>query len=261
MTHNAPSVLVDVDGAVTTVTLNRPSKLNALNDALIEELSIALDNIVEGTRAVVLRGAGRAFSSGHDLTEDHERTAQFHTARRAAEDLQQLTRLMRACPAPIVGSIHGYAIGAGAEIALSCDLIVAAEDTIFHFPETSVGLVVTNGFTSALPRTVGRSRAKEIFLLAERFTAAEAQQWGLVNRVVPADELEKAVTDLTNRVTAQAPIAVTLAKRLVDEGFESDPEATLQREVQATIFADRTEDAAEAKAAFADHREPVFHGR
>lgn len=255
------AVVVDQVDGVLTVTLNRPAKLNALNDEIVEGLCRAFDTIDPEVRAVVLKGAGRAFSSGHDLTEDLERETGFHTARRSAEDLQQLTRLMRRCPAPIVGRIQGYAIGAGAEIALSCDLVVAAEDAVFQFPEVSVGLIVTNGFTSALPRTLGRSLAKEIFILGERFTGADAYRWGLVNRVVAPDQLDGAVADIIARIRRQAPIAVTFAKRLVDQGFESDPEAALAREVQAAIIADRTDDASEAKRAFAESRQPKFVGR
>lgn len=258
----APSLKVSEDDHVVTITLNRPERLNALNDALVESLANTLAAIPSDARVVVLRGAGRAFSSGHDLKAASEKGSGTRlSARRAAEDLQQITRLMRACHAPIVGAIHGYAVGAGAEIALSCDIIVAARSTQFQFPETSIGLVVTNGFTSILPRTVGPARAKEILLMAERFSADQALAWGLVNRVCPDGELDTVTAQVVQRIKQNAPIALRIAKRLVDEGLERDIDLTMSREVQATIEAEMTQDAQEATAAFIDRRQPKFVGR
>jgi 2-(1,2-epoxy-1,2-dihydrophenyl)acetyl-CoA isomerase len=251
---SGPEVVVDASADVTTITLNRPERLNALNEALLDALGEAIEAAGGSSRVVVLRGAGRAFSSGHDLTqavpddpdEVRQATERFHT----------ITRWLRQSPAPVVAQVHGYAIGGGAEIALTCDFVVAAASTVFRFTETAVGLVVTNGFTELLPRTAGPTVAKEIIMLGEPFDAAQARAWGLVTRVAEDDALDEETARVVGGLLSKSPNALRLAKQLIDSS--SDVAGAMQRETRASVEASLHDDAREAKAAFAENRPPRF---
>lgn len=260
-----PPVLVDRADAILTITLNRPERLNALNHHLLEAFDAAFEEVGDDVCVVVIRGAGRAFSSGHDLKQAAEddrsgrETADDLAA--GAERLHEITRRIRACPVPVVSQVHGYAIGGGAEIALSADLVVAARSAIFRFTETAVGLVVTNGFTAVLPRTAGPVIAKAIIMLGEPFDGEQARDWGLVNRAVAEGELKGAVDVVTRLLLEKAPTALRLAKRLLDQGSEGTFADAMRRETEASVEAGLSEDAREAAAAFAENRAPRFTGR
>ena len=248
------AVLVDTSADVTTITLNRPERLNALNEAMLEELGEAIEAAGQRSRVVVLRGAGRAFSAGHDLTQPVPEDAD--EVRQATERFHTITRWLRQSPAPVVAQVHGYAIGGGAEIALTCDLVVAAASTIFRFTETAVGLVVTNGFTQLLPTTAGPTVAKEIIMLGEPFDAAQARAWGLVTRVADDDALEAETARVVDLLLSKSPNALRLAKQLIDGS--SDVSSAMQRETRASVEASLHDDAREAKDAFAENRPPRF---
>jgi len=241
------------EGDVVHLTLNRPERLNALSSELVRRLGEELSCIGDATRAVVLRGNGRAFSAGHDLKDAAEQGDRSEAdLRDSVERMQDVTRALRACPAPVIGVIHGYAVGAGCEIALCCDLVVASDEAQFGFPETGVALIVTNGVTATLPRTVGQARAKELILLGEFITAQQAHGLGLVNRVVTADELEATVDEWIARLRTRGALAVTLSKRLIDNGMASDIATILDAESTASVEAEKSADAANAVRAFAD---------
>jgi enoyl-CoA hydratase/carnithine racemase len=250
------TVLVDGDADVTTITLNRPERLNALNSQLLEELAEAITLAGGRSRVVVLRGAGRAFSSGHDLKQPM--LSDPDDVRRATESLQSITRRLRRSPAPVIAQVHGYAIGGGAEIALTCDLVVAAASTTFRFTETAVGLVVTNGFTDLLPKTAGPTIAKEVIMLGEPFDGAQARAWGLVTKVADDDELEDETARLVEVLLSKSPNALRLAKRLINGGSDGSVRAAMERETRASVEASLSEDAREAAAAFAENRTPHF---
>lgn len=255
-------VLVETIDCVRTITLNRPERLNALNPELLDAFDAAFADLPSSARAVVLRGAGRAFSSGHDLRWSAEQsTKEPRSASElaaATERLHEITRRIRACPVPVVSRVHGHAIGGGAEIALSADLIVAGRSATFRFTETTVGLVVTNGFTGVLPRIAGPAIAKEIIMLGEPFDADRAQGWGLVNRVVPDDDLDDEVTRVIAILRTKSPNALRLAKGLIDRGWEGSLEDVMRRETAASVAASQSADAREAAAAFAEGRLPQF---
>jgi 2-(1,2-epoxy-1,2-dihydrophenyl)acetyl-CoA isomerase len=255
-------VLVETADGVRTITLNRPERLNALNPDLLDAFDAAFDGLPDDVRAVVLQGAGRAFSSGHDLkwSADEDRKGPKSEAELAAttDRLHEITRRIRACPVPVVSKVHGYAIGGGAEIALSADLIVAAESATFRFTETAVGLVVTNGFTAHLPRVAGSAVAKEIILLGEPFAATQARAWGLVNRAVPEGELDAEVGRVVASLREKSPNALQLAKNLLDQAWDGSIEEVMGRETRASVEAAMSDDAHEAAAAFAEGRPPRF---
>lgn len=255
-------VLVDDFSSVRTITLNRPERLNALNPDLLNAFDAAFEELPADTRAVVIRGAGRAFSSGHDLkwaAEEHMKGPKTEAELAAHTDgLHEITRRIHACPVPVIARVHGVAVGGGAEIALSADLIVAADAAAFRFTETAVGLVVTNGFTGVLPRTAGMAVAKEIIMLGEPFDAAQALEWGLVNRVVRGDRLDEEIGQMISLLRQKSPNALRLAKNLLDQGWEGGLEDAMRRETAASVEASMSSDAHEAAAAFVEGRFPRY---
>ncbi|MGB3014998.1 MAG: enoyl-CoA hydratase/isomerase family protein, partial [Candidatus Nanopelagicales bacterium] len=206
------------NGPVASVHLDRPNRLNAVVPALVDEILAAFERArADEVRAIVLAGRGRAFCAGHDLKEPAP-VEDEAAARQRLQRIQDVTRAIRSFPGPVIAAVHGYALGAGAEFALGCDLVVAGQDARFGFPEVGVGLSVTGGISALLPRTVGSVRAKELLFLGEHLSADDAYRLGLVNRVVPAGTQEQAAHELAQRLAAQPPAALALAKSLLDHG-------------------------------------------
>lgn len=233
------AVLYEIDDGVAVVTLNRPERLNAVAEPLVDGLLAAFDKIAHSdARAIVLTGAGRAFCAGHDLKEP----TSPGDPRARLERLQDVTRRLRAAPQPVIAAVGGYAIGAGAEFALGCDLILAADDAVFQFPEAGLGLSVTGGASRLLPRLVGVARAKELLLLGERIDAAAALSMGLINAVCLRDELQEHALMWARAVAAKPPHSVALAKRAIDAGVGL--ESALELEVSHALL---TDDAAAAE--------------
>lgn len=224
------------DGSVAVVHLARPERLNAVNAELTRELVAALERAgADGARALVLAGRGRAFCAGHDLKEEPAVETPIQTRARL-EEIQEVTRLVRRLPAPVIAAVHGYALGAGAEFALCCDVVVAAEDASFGFPEVSVGLSVTGGISKLLPQLVGWARAKELLLLGERVSGAEAAAMGLVARCVPTGEHESAALDLARRMAERPALSLSLAKQVLDGGLDSTVDGAMAREVEHALL-------------------------
>ncbi|WP_235834159.1 enoyl-CoA hydratase/isomerase family protein [Actinomadura logoneensis] len=233
-------VEVAFDGSVAVVRLNRPHRLNAVNPALVDGLLDALARCADaaGRRevgAVVLTGNGRAFCAGHDLKEPREQPTPL--AERL-DRLQEVTRRIRALPVPVIAAVRGHAVGAGAEFALGCDLVIAAEDAAFRFPEVGIGLSVTGGVSRLLPALVGPAKAKELVLLGEPVPAREAERIGLVNRVVPADGLLDATLAWARRLASQPPLATSLAKTALDEGTDGTLPSALALEIAHALVTD-----------------------
>lgn len=230
--------------------LDRPQRLNAVVPALVDGMLEGLQRAgSEGVGAVVLAGRGRAFCAGHDLKEPSP-VEDEPAARLRLQRIQDVTRAIRLLPVPVVAAVHGYALGAGAEFALGCDLVVAAEDARFGFPEVSVGLSVTGGISALLPQTVGLVRAKELLFLGEHLSAQDAHRLGLINRVVPAGSHEQAALDLARRLADQPPTALALAKSLLDDGINSTESVAFDREVDAAIETMTTGEAQVSARAF-----------
>lgn len=230
---------------IARIHLDRPARLNAVDVGLTRDLVAALRRASEdGARAVVLAGRGRAFCAGHDLKEElPEETVAATRAR--LEEIQEVTRLIRRSPAPVVAAVHGYALGAGCEFALACDLVVAADDAVFGFPEVGVGLSVTGGISRLLPALVGWARAKELLLLGEHVGADEAHRIGLVARRAPAGRHEEEALVLARRLADRPPVATALAKQTLDAGLDATLEECLVREVDHAVLTSLTgEDAA-----------------
>lgn len=225
----------DAGDGVRVITLHRPERLNAIVPALIEDLVAALHaaQADADVRALVLAGAGRAFCSGADLKDGSAHGGDAEATRRYVERIQDVTRAMLLGRLPVIGAVHGWAVGGGLEWVIDCDLVVAAEGTRFFFPELAWGLFVTGGVTALLPRIVGLQRARELILLGERFDAADAARWGLVHKVVPEAALMKEATTLARRIAALPPAGPTALRRALLPPAEL--EAALRIEAEATL--------------------------
>lgn len=226
-----------LDDGIAVIWLNRPERLNAVVAELVDDLLEALDAAAHSdARAVVLAGRGRAFCAGHDLKEPTPEG----DSRPRLDRLQDVTRRLRGLRQPVIAAVHGYAIGAGAEFALGCDLILAAEDAVFAFPEVSLGLSVTGAASRLLPLLVGPVKAKELLLLGERFSGTRAHELGLVNAAVPADELMDTALDWASRIAAHPAAAATMAKRALDSGIDSSLESALEVEVGHALITEHS---------------------
>ncbi|MBU8830707.1 enoyl-CoA hydratase/isomerase family protein [Mycolicibacterium goodii] len=236
------------EGSTAVMTLNRPGSLNAVNHALASAMFESLHALrLDPPSAVIIRGAGRAFCAGYDLKQavtggdSQTRAAQINL-------LQDVAGLQASLPFPVIAQVQGYAVGAGCELALGCDLIVASDDATFGFPEVSVGLAVTGGVTHLLPNRVGHARAAELLFLAQNFSAQEALEMGLINRVVPREQLEAATTDLATALAGMSATALAAAKQALRTAVSSS--ACLPLEAALAIACQESADSKEAAKNF-----------
>jgi 2-(1,2-epoxy-1,2-dihydrophenyl)acetyl-CoA isomerase len=245
---------------VVTLTLNRPERKNAMNAAMFAELLAAFREIDESPtdRVLVITGAGDAFCSGADLaargSDPRHPLARLHHVADIAMALHRLTR-------PAIAKVNGVAVGAGMNLALGCDLIVASEHARFSEIFVRRGLSIDFGGSWLLPRLIGMHRAKELALLGDIISAKEAAELGLVNRVVPAGQLDAFVADWAGRLAAGPPLALSMTKRLLGNAFAVSMDEALEAEGLAQTVNSGSEDTAEAIRAFLEKREPTFKGR
>jgi enoyl-CoA hydratase/carnithine racemase len=254
-------VRVEVAGRVATVTLDRPEALNAISTELAQDLAAAVEPLGVDPRvgAVVLTGAGeRAFCVGADLKQRAGFDDQGWFVQREA--FRRGFAAVRRCPLPTVAAVAGFALGGGTELAISCDLVVAAGDATFGLPEVRLGLVPAGGGTQLLVRRVGRSAARDLVLTGRRVTAAEALALGLADRVVPAAEVLAAATALAAELAGNAPTAVRMAKWALEVGADLPLEAALEIEDQAWRRAVLSDERREGIAAWMEKREPDWLG-
>lgn len=269
MTDSAPRIHARVDGHVAWLILDRPDKLNAMTIDAWRLMGQRLAEIEKNpdVRVLVLAGEGRAFLAGHDVGEMKEhaeqmdagtfRAAHLHEGQKA---LQETTRLIRRARYPVIAAVHGYAVGAGCEVTLACDLVVAGETTKLGFPEVNVGVTITNGGTFLLARKVGLARARELAYTGEFIDARAALAMGLVNRVVPDANVRAEAETLARRIASRAPLPVQLHKVMIDRGLESSLEAMLAFETEALVVTALSDDHREGVRAFFGRREPRFKG-
>ena len=249
---------LEIDGRVAILTVSRPEVRNALDTATVEEFHGALDEVRRArTGVLILTGAGdKAFVSGADI--------QAIRARRRDDALASINSgLMSAVEnheAVSIAAVNGYALGGGCELALACDLRIAAEHAVFGQPETSIGIIPGAGGTQRLPRVVGMGRAKELILTGARWDARQALAYGLVSEVVPAAELAKAARAMAERVLAQGPLAIRLAKRALNASAQMPLGAGLMYESTAQAITFESRDKEEGTAAFLEKRKPRFTG-
>ncbi len=252
---------VEVDGPVATLTLDRPSALNALTVPLKVALREALASIAgdHSVRAVILTGAGRAFCAGQDLAErDEPEAAPLDVELR--ERYNPIIRALRSMGQPVIAAVNGVAAGAGASLAFACDLRIAAQEARFVLAFGRIGLVPDSGATWFLPRLVGPAKAAELALVGDPVDAAEALRLGLVSKVVPGDRLMAEARALADRVAEGAPLAMSLTKGALERSLTIDLDEALDGEAKLQGIAGASADHAEGLAAFREKRPPRFTG-
>jgi enoyl-CoA hydratase len=254
------TLIAEAVDAVTVVRLNRPQALNALNGQLLAELCQALDaaEADEGVRCVLLTGSERAFAAGADINEMADKSyVEMFGADYFAAIGERIERFRK----PLLAAVAGYALGGGCELAMMCDVIIAADTAKFGQPEINLGVTPGIGGTQRLPRAVGKAKAMDLVLTARMMDAAEAERAGLVSRVVPADRLLEEAMAAAAKIAAQSPLAIAMCKELVKAAYETPLSAgiALERRLFHSLFA--FDDQKEGMAAFLEKRPPRFVGR
>ena len=246
---------------VATVTLNRPDVHNAMNDRMRQELVRCFGDLAasDEARVIVVTGAGeRAFSAGADIREFV--APQVPTRFREHRKRVDFREVMDRCPQPLIAAIRGYAFGGGLELALACDLRIAGDDARLGLTEIDLAIIPGGGGTQRLPRLVGRGRALHMILTGARIDAQEALRIGLVERVVPAAEVQSAARELARTLAAKAPVALRYAKEAVVKGIELPLADGLTLENNLATLLRTTEDRIEGAKAFVEKRKPRFTG-
>ena len=257
------TLIVERAGAIATITLNRPDARNAIDLTMRQELVAALDDVEadEAGRVLVITGAGGHFCAGGDVKSMRAQRSTAAEGRARVELLNRMVQRLVDFPRPTLAMVDGYAVGAGTNLALCCDLVVASDRAKFGELFNKIGLVPDGGGTWLLSRLVGLARAKELIFTGEVFDAAEAVRIGLVNRVVPVAELERVTRALAEKIAAGPPGVLRLAKHMVNRAATSDLAAALDLEAYSQGLAIASEDHQEGLAAFFDKRPPKFTGR
>ena len=255
------TITLERRGSVALITINRPDKLNALNQQVHIDGVAALDELRadNSVRVVVLTGAGeKAFIAGADISEFAEHTP---ITQRNSFNQRTLFNSVDSFPKPVIAMINGFCLGGGNELALACDLRIGSETARFSQPEINLGIMCGGGGTQRLARLIGEGRAMEMCLSGDMIDAATAHKFGLLNHVFPADQLEAETLKIADKIAEKAPIALQLTKEAVKFASKSNLDEGLRREVDLFALCFSTEDKKEGVAAFLEKRKPVFKGK
>jgi len=261
MPESFETLRLDRQGRVAIITINRPDKRNALNIKTREEGAALLDQLRDddSVGVVVFTGAGdKAFVAGADIGEFAGRTA---ITQRDVMTSRSLFTAIDTFPKPVIAMINGYCLGGGCELALACDIRIASQNASFGQPEINLGIIPGGGGTQRLTRLVGEGKAMEMILTGEIIDANTAFAIGLVNHVVPADQLQTKTLEIANRIAEKSPIALQLAKEAVKLASKSNLDEGLRREVDLFALCFSTEDKNEGVSAFLEKRKPAFTGK
>lgn len=254
------TLVVERRDAVAIVTIDRPKALNALNAATVSDLSKAIAAIGAdpSIRAVIITGSGeKAFVAGADITEMQAMSAS--EARAWGRLGQQVFASLEALPQPVIAAVNGFALGGGCELAMACDIRIAAENARFGQPESGLGITPGFGGTQRLPRLVGAGRAKELLFTADIVDAAEALRIGLVNKVVPVGRALEEALAMAAKILARSPVAVGYCKAAVEVGMNLDLASAVAYEAELFGLCFAAPDQGEGMTAFVEKRKPVFH--
>ncbi len=250
----------ELQDGIATLTLNRPDRYNAFNNDLSFQFIDALKKVRRDpeVRVIVLTGEGKAFCSGQDLKDVQGKSRSLGES--VEKRYNPMVRLITQTEKPFICKMNGVAAGAGASIALACDYVVAADSAKMVWAFANIGLVLDSGSSYFLPRLVGRQKAFELATLGEKITAAQALDMGLVNKVVPRDELDAAVQPIAEHYAKAPTKAIGLIKRMLTRSFNSSLDEMLEMEKHGQEIAGRTEDYKEGVNAFNEKRKPVYKG-
>jgi len=253
------SILTESRGRVGLITLNRPQALNALNNQLMREVMDALESFDkdDGIGAMVITGNEKAFAAGADIKEMADKSITDMMDR----DHVAVFGRIRTIQKPVIAAVSGWALGAGCEVAMACDMIVASESAKFGQPEITIGVIPGAGGTQRLTRAVGKALAMEMILNNRTLTAQEAYQFGLANRVVPVDGYLDAALKLADEIASRAPLALRAAKRMVNQSYERTLANGLDEEKQTFYNLFASEDQKEGMQAFIEKRKPEWKGK
>ncbi len=263
MSATSPETLiVDRRGAVMEIRFNRPHRLNAVVEAFYSELLAALAEAERDpeVRCVILTGEGRAFCVGADMKEHGSAQRTLFQRRRYLQLGNDVCEAILRHPKPVIAAVNGYALGAGAEMAVACDFIVMAEEAQIGFPETSIGTCVGGGVSKLLPQLVGLNMARQLLYTGRRIDGREAARIGLATSSHPADAMPAEAQALAESLARQAPVSIAMLKRLVNQGSDTGLESQLQQELDAVFTCSTTADWQEGVDAFAEKRAPQFKG-
>jgi enoyl-CoA hydratase len=255
------TITVERRGKVAVLTINRPDKLNALNNKVHAEGVMALDELRsdDSVRVLVITGAGeKSFIAGADISEFEGQTP---VTQRDVFHERSLFNSIDSFPKPVIAMVNGFCLGGGNELAMACDLRLCSENARFAQPEINLGIMCGGGGTQRLTNLVGETKAMEMILTGDMFDAATAEKIGLVNHVYPAAELEAKTMELAEKIAEKAPIALQLSKEAVKFASRSNLDEGLRREVDLFAICFSTEDKQEGVSAFLEKRKPVFKGR
>jgi enoyl-CoA hydratase len=256
------AIRYELTGGIATITLNRPNVHNAMNEKMREELTACFGELAQSAdaRVIVVTGAGeRAFSAGADIREfvAPQVPVKFRDSRRRVDFRAAMDR----CGQPIIAAINGFALGGGLELALACDIRIAGDSSLLGLTEVNLAIIPGGGGTQRLPRLVGRGKALEMILTGARIDAREALRIGLVERVVPAAEVQSSAQELARELAERAPIAMRYAKEAVVKGLGMSLEDGLRLENDLATLLRTTEDRIEGAKAFLEKRKPRFTGQ
>jgi enoyl-CoA hydratase len=260
MSQSYETLLIERRERVAIITINRPGKMNALNIQTREEGAAALEELRadESVRVVVFTGAGeKAFIAGADIAEFAGRSA---VTQRDVMTGRSLFTAIDTFPKPVIAMINGYCLGGGCELALACDLRIAGERASFGQPEINLGIIPGGGGTQRLTHLVGEGKAMELILTGEIINAQTAYAYGLVNMVVPAEELEAKTMEIAGRIAEKSPIALRMAKEAVKTASRSPLDEGLRREIDLFALCFSSADKDEGVKAFMEKRKPEFTG-
>lgn len=254
------SILYGLSEGVATLTLNRPDRMNALGMAMGQLFMAALDRAVaDGARAILLTGAGRNFCAGADLVSDGGLPDDL--GQLIDEQFNPVMRRLAALDMPVVAAVNGAAAGAGCSLALSADFTIAAEDAYFLLAFANIGIVPDCGATWTVAHAIGRARALEMMMLAERIPAPKAHGWGLIHKIAPADELQTQARALAVRLAQGPTVAYGLIRHAVRKAYTTSYDEALDQERDDQRIAGFTQDSRAAMAAFVAKRKPTFDGK
>ncbi len=255
------NIILEKDGNVALLTINRPKAMNALNSETLKEIDMAIDNIAEDENvyAVILTGAGKAFVAGADITEMKDLNTV--EGRKFGVLGNKVFRKLEKLDKPVIAAVNGFALGGGCELSLSCDIRIASSKAKFGQPEVGLGITPGFGGTQRLARVVGVGMAKQLIYTAQIINAEEALRIGLVNKVVEPDKLLEEVKNLANTIAANAPVAVRLCKAAINQGIQCDIDTAVAYEAEVFGECFATEDQKEGMTAFVEKRDKTFKNK